>query len=183
LILSRVAIHYRRLPDREQVFDQLMLEETPDHVVTFLDSTEIPGPVEVAGRTVLEPGSPVIWFTYPGLWHDLGRFHLRDGTFTGFYANVLTPVVMAGTRWETTDLCLDVWLGADGAIEVLDRDDFAEARARGWIDAETARRAGEEAERLVRDAQASRWPPRHAHEWDLDRARRRILQAHTSEEP
>jgi predicted RNA-binding protein associated with RNAse of E/G family len=152
-------------------------------VVTFLDSTELPRPVEVAGRIVLEPGSPVIWFTYPGLWHDLGRFHLRDGTFTGFYANVLTPVVMAGTRWETTDLCLDVWLGADGAVEILDRDDFDDARARGWIDAETARRARDEAEKLARDARAGQWPPGHAHEWDLDRARRRILQSHTSEEP
>ena len=49
-------------------------------------------PTVVNGRAVLEPGAPVVWFTFPGRHHDIGRFHTADGTFTGCYANILTPV-------------------------------------------------------------------------------------------
>ena len=52
----------------------------------------ISSPMVVAGRTILEPGAPVVWFTFPGRAHDIGRFHAAGGTFTGYYANVLTPV-------------------------------------------------------------------------------------------
>jgi predicted RNA-binding protein associated with RNAse of E/G family len=120
---------------------------------------------------VLEPGAPVVWTTYAGEWHDVGRFHLADGTFTGTYANVLTPVEMHGGVWTTTDLCLDVWLGADGRVEILDRDEFDAARAAGWMDDATAARALAEAERLAGAARRGEWPPAHVREWTLERAR------------
>jgi predicted RNA-binding protein associated with RNAse of E/G family len=113
----------------------------------------------------------VVWFTYPGRWHDIGRFHRADGSFTGYYANVLTPVLMTGDRWETTDLCLDVWLGADGRVELLDEEEFAEAVERGWMDAPTARAARHEAEALAEAARAGAWPPPEVRAWDLARAR------------
>ncbi|HEU0055466.1 MAG TPA: DUF402 domain-containing protein, partial [Longimicrobium sp.] len=140
--LPTVDIYYRRLPDRVQVFRQIVLEETDDYVVTFLPAAELERPVTVGdGAVILEPGSPVVWFTYPGRWHDVGRFHRADGTFTGIYANVLMPVAILPGQWETTDLCLDVWLGADGRLEVLDQDEFAEARRRGWLSPAAGRRA------------------------------------------
>lgn len=169
-----VRIHYRRLPDREQVFEQAVLEDAGGHVVTWLDAAQLSRPVVAAGRVVLEPGAPVVWTTYRGdVWHDVGRFHLADGTFTGFYANVLTPVEMRGGRWDTTDLALDVWLGADGAVEVLDRDEFDEAVRRGWLDAATEARARAEADSLAAAAHAGAWPPEHVRAWDLARARAR----------
>lgn len=168
---SSVQIHYRRLPDRENVFEQAVVESNPDFVVTLLDAAVLDRPVMVRGAVVLEPGAPVVWFTYPGQWHDIGRFHLSDGTFTGFYANVLTPVVMRGTRWETTDLCLDVWMGIDGSVEILDETELAQAVARGWLDAETAGRAAHEAQGLAAAAREDRWPPAHVLQWDLRRAR------------
>ncbi len=167
-----VRIHYRRLPDREQVFEQAVLEDAGEYVATFLEAARLARPVVAAGRVVLEPGAPVVWTTYRGdVWHDVGRFHLADGTFTGFYANVLTPVVMTGNRWDTTDLALDVWAGADGAVEVLDQDEFEEAVRRGWLDAATEARARAEAERLAAAARAGDWPPEHVRAWDLARAR------------
>lgn len=167
-----VRIHYRRLPDREQVFEQAVLEDAGGHVVTFLEAARLTRPVTAGGEVVLEPGAPVVWFTYRGdAWHDVGRFHLADGTFTGFYANVLTPVEMRAGRWDTTDLALDVWAGADGAVEVLDRDEFDEAVRRGWMDAATAARALAEAESLAAAARAGLWPPGHVRAWDLARAR------------
>ncbi|HET6765249.1 MAG TPA: DUF402 domain-containing protein [Longimicrobiaceae bacterium] len=169
-----VEIRYRRLPDREQRFRQAVLEDAGDRVVTFLAAAELAKTVRVDDGVVLEPGSPVVWTTYRGLWHDVGRFHLADGTFTGTYANVLTPVEMDGDAWRTTDLCLDVWVGADGAVRVLDRDEFDHALAAGWMDAGTAAHALHEAERLADAARQGAWPPAHVSEWTLERARRAL---------
>jgi predicted RNA-binding protein associated with RNAse of E/G family len=168
----RVSIHYRRLPRGLQVFEQLVLDETPEYTVTFLAAAELAENVTVAGSTVLEPGAPVIWFTYPGEWHDVGRFHLVDGTFTGIYANLLTPVRMIGERWETTDLFLDLWVGADGTVRILDEEEFAEAVERRWIDPATAGAVRRHAERLAAGAAAGTWPPPHVGEWTLARVRR-----------
>lgn len=169
-----VDIHYRRLPDRVQVFHQLVVEDAGDYVVTYLPSAELPKPVKAGDRTILEPGAPVVWITYRDRWHDVGRFHLADGTFTGIYANVLTPVEMDGARWDTTDLCLDVWLGADGEAMVLDEDELLAAETAGWVDAETAGRARAEAAVLLQGARRGDWPPREVHEWTLERAREAV---------
>ena len=169
---GRVRIHYRRPPDRLQVFEQALVQDDGACIVTYLPAAKLTKPVTAGGRVVLEPGAPVVWFTYRGdVWHDIGRFHLADGTFTGLYANVLTPVRMDGAEWDTTDLFLDVWMGADGGVEVLDRDEFDEALAAGWVDARTAARALAEAERLAADARCGAWPPAPVHAWTLERAR------------
>jgi predicted RNA-binding protein associated with RNAse of E/G family len=167
-----VEIHYLRPPDRVQVFRQEVVDDDGTVVVTYLDAAQLKKPVTAGGRVVLEPGAPVVWFTYRGeTWHDVGRFHLADGTFTGIYANVLTPVRMAGARWDTTDLFLDVWLGADGHVELLDRDEFHAAVAQGVVSAADAERAFTEAERLIQGARQGAWPPAHVQEWTLQRAR------------
>lgn len=174
-----VRIHYRRLPDRDRVFEQVLLEETPEYSVTLLRSAPVERAVQAGGRTVLEPGAPVVWFTYPDRWYDVGRFHLADGTFTGLYANVLTPVRMRGDEWETTDLCLDVWRGAAGGVEVLDREELEEAVANGWMDGRTAATAREQADSLVRAAHEGTWPPPHVEEWTLERSLRRLRELGT----
>jgi predicted RNA-binding protein associated with RNAse of E/G family len=169
-----IEIHYRRPPDREQVFRQIVVAETDAYVVTLLESAELARPVTAGGRTVLEPGAPVVWITYRGQWHDVGRFHLADGTFTGVYANVLTPVEMDGERWETTDLFLDLWSGADGTLVVLDEDELREAEREGWVGPETASRAREEAAALLEAARRGGWPGPEVHAWTLERAREAV---------
>lgn len=140
-------------------------------MVTLIENVERAEASVVEGETILEPGSSIVWFSYPGRWHDIGRFHLRDGTFTGFYANVLTPVLMDGARWDTTDLFLDVWMGAGGKVVILDEAELAEAFEAGWIDEATHDRVREEAAAIVEAAQAGRWPPPEVLEWSLERAR------------
>jgi predicted RNA-binding protein associated with RNAse of E/G family len=180
---AEVEIHYRRLPGRLQVFRQLVLEDAGDYVVTYLPAADLPKPVTAGGRIILEPGAPVVWITYRERWHDVGRFHLADGTFTGVYANVLTPVMMDGARWETTDLCLDVWLGADGEAMVLDEDELRAAEDARWIDAATAARAREEAQTLMDAARRGEWPPREGHEWTLERARETVSRPGAGHQP
>ena len=91
-MIKRVAIHYLRPPDHHTIYDQFILDEGPEGIVSFAPSAVLRSPVRVGDRVVLENGSPVVWFTFPDRWHDIGLFHLADGTFTGLYANVLTPV-------------------------------------------------------------------------------------------
>ena len=167
-----VRIRYRRLPDREQVFEQRLVARDGGVVVTLLERAELARPSVVDGAVILEPGSPVVWFSFEGLRHDVGRFHRADGTFTGLYANVLTPVAgLAGAEWTTTDLFLDVWLPLGGSARVLDEDELAHALARGWIDEPTAALAREEAQRLVDAAARGTWPPSVVDRWTLERAR------------
>jgi predicted RNA-binding protein associated with RNAse of E/G family len=170
-----ITIHYGRLPDRMAVFDQVVVEETPECTVTLIEASQLARPVLVNDRVVLEPGGPALWFSYPGRWHDIGRFHLLDGTFTGYYANILTPLRMEGDRWETMDLCLDVWLGADGRVEILDEDEFHQAVDQRWMDDRTARAARAEADAIAAAARAGQWPSPHVRGWDLARARRAAL--------
>src|SRR5690606_31395584 len=77
-----VRIHYRRPPDRETVFRQVLVHEG-DALVTWVRAAGAARTTRAGGAEVLWHDSPVVWFTFPGLWHDIGRFHRPDGTFTG----------------------------------------------------------------------------------------------------
>jgi len=168
-----VRIRYRRPPDREQLFEQRLIAREAGIVVTLLEHAALTKPSVVDGVTILEPGSPIVWFTFDGERYDIGRFHRADGTFTGLYANILTPVAgIGGDDWSTTDLFLDVWLPADGsAVRLLDEDELEEAMRRGWVDGATARTATAEAARLIDGARSGVWPPAVVHEWTLERVR------------
>jgi predicted RNA-binding protein associated with RNAse of E/G family len=167
---KRARIHYRRLPDDEQLFDQLVVLERDDVIVTLTDPIAIGRPMLVGGAPILEPRSRVVWFTFPGRWHDVGRFHRADGTFTGFYANILTPPEIDGSDWHTTDLFLDLWLPADGGVMLLDEHELAEALSRGHIDGELARQAEAEAQHVLRLVATGDWPPPVVREWTLERS-------------
>lgn len=142
--------------------------------MTWLPRADVPRPVTIGGVTVLEAASPVVWFTFPGAWHDIGRFHAPDGTLTGFYANILTPVrIEPGRidRWWTTDLFLDLFLDPRGRTHLLDADELEAAVRAGWVEPGVAATARAEAERLVALAADGRWPPPIVEEWTLERAR------------
>lgn len=139
--------------------------------MTLLPRAEVERPLVVDGRTLLEAGSPIVWLTFPGARHDIGRFHTPAGELTAFYADILTPVEVRGDEWSTTDLFLDVLLEPGREPRVLDRDELDEAVAQGWVEPATARAAVAEADRLVAAARAGAWPPAAAREWTLERAR------------
>jgi predicted RNA-binding protein associated with RNAse of E/G family len=166
----RVRIHYRRLPDREQIFDQRVVHERDDVIVTLTDPMRLDASMLIDGTPALESGSRVVWFTFPGCWHDVGRFHLADGSFTGCYGNVLTPPRILGSTWYTTDLFLDVWLPQHGAPKLLDEDELDDARALSHIDEGLAQRAREEAADLLGRARSGAWPPPVVHQWTLEKA-------------
>ena len=168
-----VRILYLRPPDRRESFVQRLILDTPEVKVTLAQNVPFDPPIRIQGEVVLEKGSDAVWFTFPGSWHDIGRFHRADGTFTGIYANILTPpIIRPGGEWETTDLFLDVWINPQGYLALLERDPLEEAENEGWISSETAARARAEAAWIREEFEADRWPPAVVHEWTLDRARR-----------
>ena len=167
-----VHIHYLRPPDRERVYTQYLISEEEGVKVTYARDLKFDSPIRIAETVVLETGSEVIWFTFPGAWHDIGIFHRADGSVTGTYANILTPCVFEeGGIWRTTDLFLDLWIHPDGRVLTLDEDELDEAEVKGWVDADTARRAREEVGTLSAQAEAGTWPPKIVAEWTLARAR------------
>jgi predicted RNA-binding protein associated with RNAse of E/G family len=171
--MSTVRIHYVRPPDRETLFVQQLVHRGEDVIVTYVHRTPLDRTLVIGGEVALEPGAPAVWFTFPGAWHDIGRFHRLDGTFTGYYANVITPVeFLAEDEWRTTDLFLDVWKSWRGEVALLDEDELEEAIERGWITAEHAAATRAEAGRLLEAARGPAWPPPHVTEWTLERCRR-----------
>lgn len=167
-----VRIRYRRPPDREELYDQLVLARTDTCAVTLLEAVELVEPLVIGGKIVLEPGAPIVWFTFAGAWHDIGRFHTAAGVFTGLYVNILTPILDTNASdWQTTDLFLDLWLQS-GSVSIEDIDELARAEAEGWLDHERARRARDEATNILLGATAGAWPPDIVHEWTLQEAER-----------
>ncbi|NJD09773.1 MAG: DUF402 domain-containing protein [Gemmatimonadetes bacterium] len=163
-------IQYRRPPSRTDLFEQRVVHRNVQRIITFMPDTPLARTLRVDGRVILEPGSPVIWFTYPGRMHDVGVFHDAAGRFTGYYANILTPVVFhTALEWETTDLFLDVWLGSDGRLVLLDEAEFTLAVGNGWLDRSTAAAARAEADRLLAAGAAGEFPPPDVRDWTLER--------------
>ena len=169
--LPLIHLHYHRPPDREQIYQQnLIAEEAAAHVTLSTDLT-IDTPARIKGETVLEVGSKIIWFTFPDTWHDIGLFHKSDGTFTGIYANIITPLKqLSPFVWETTDLFLDVWINSRKEFFVLDEDEFTLAKRNKWISSTTASNAISESKRLADGYRDGTWPPPFIFEWNLARA-------------
>ena len=168
--MSSVKLVYHRPPRRTDTFEQERVAVEGGCHITLLEHTPLPRPVEIDGITVLHPGATVVWFTFEGCWHDIGRFHTLDGEFTGYYANIITPVRLhTPLNWECTDLAVDVWLGRDGECVVLDAEELAEAERNQWVDKATAERARIEVDQIRAAAALGVWPPRVAQEWTLER--------------
>ncbi|MEX0691253.1 MAG: DUF402 domain-containing protein [Gemmatimonadales bacterium] len=150
-----IDYHYHRPGKDTTVFHEEVLDERSDLIVTRLP--EYHGArYTVHGRDILEPGAPIIWYLFPGEWYGIGRFHLADGTFTGWYTNLTEPVKLSGDRWDGTDLFLDHWTPADGSSPCwLDEDEYVDALARGLVDAVQA----EAVEAVRRRVDLGSWPP------------------------
>ena len=150
-----IHYHYHRPGKGTTVFEEELLLERPDVLITRLPQYA-GAPYVVRGVTILEPDAPIIWYLFPGEWYGIGRFHLKDGTFTGWYTNLTEPVKMSGDRWDGTDLFLDHWTPADGGASCwLDEDEYVDAVTRGLVD-----RDHQEAVLAVRRrVNLGPWPP------------------------
>lgn len=159
-----IHFRYHRPGKDTKVYEEVLVLDRPD-VKVLLQDQYSGTDVDVAGSRILDSGAPIIWFIFVGSWYDIGRFHRTDGTFTGWYTNLATPVEFNGDNWIGHDLFLDLWQPVVGDAVWLDQDEFAAAVETHLIDAATRRRVLNE--RALIDLQVSRnaWPPAIA--WDI----------------
>jgi predicted RNA-binding protein associated with RNAse of E/G family len=170
-VASLIRYRYRRPGKPTTVYEQWLVLDRPDLKVMLLDA--YPGdPLTVGGVTILERGAPIVWFVFPGKWHDIGRFHRANGAFTGWYTNLTTPIEMTEREWSAGDLFLDLWTPVAGPSVWLDDDEFEAAFEAKRLDAATRRRALNERAMIGLQVKAGDWPPRVARDIDLAQARR-----------
>lgn len=158
----------RRPPDRRARHVQELLLDEAELKITLQRRPRTADPREVADGVVLEPGASLLWFTFPGRPWEVAAFHDRAGDLSGHYTNLIRPVEIGPERWRLDDLFLDLWQPDGGEPRLLDADELAEARERGWLGADEADRVERLGRELLDRARAGDWPPDPVLRWTLE---------------
>lgn len=167
---QRVILEYHRPGKPKATYHEWLVLDRPDVKVLLLE--QYPGTeLRVADQVVLGAGAAIVWFVFPEKWHDIGRFHRSDETFTGWYTNLATPVEMRGDVWSAGDLFLDLWQPVDGGAVWLDEEEFQAAARAGVLDRATRQRVLNERALIDLQVRARAWPPPIARDIDLAQAR------------
>ena len=134
-IRGRVTFEFIRLPDRRVSQPSLLLQATDDTIVLAHELS--PHRLEYFGQIVMDIGYWGVWFLLKGKPFDIGRVYRPDGTWTGYYIDVLEPVQWQASNPNTlepiVDLFLDLWIATDGKYMVLDEDEFEKAITLGHL--------------------------------------------------
>jgi predicted RNA-binding protein associated with RNAse of E/G family len=160
----KILLEYFRPGKKTVTYTERLVLDRPDVKVLVMDAIA-EKEIRIGEAVALEPGSSITWFVFPGQWHDIGRFQLAGGAFTGWYTNICTPVELAADRWTITDLFLDLWLPAIGPAEWLDEDEFNEAAGGGMLREDLAHAARVERARIETLLARSEWPPEFCRSW------------------
>ena len=161
-----VHFEYHRPGKPTTIYREWLVVEQPDVKVLLLESY-VGRDMDAGNKRMLDEGASIVWYVFPDAWYDIGRFHLRDGTFTGWYTNFSKPVQLGEKRWVGYDLFLDLWQPVDGDPLWLDEDEFDAAVKSGVIDTWTSRRVGRERAHVQRRLDLGTWPPKIARDVDL----------------
>jgi predicted RNA-binding protein associated with RNAse of E/G family len=169
--MSRLIHYSYSRPGKDTaIYDHQLVIDEPDIKVLLMEDYR-GDPLVIEGHVVAEPGAALLWFVFPGVWHDIGRFHLADDTFTGWYTNLCTPVQIERNEWASTDLFLDHWMTPDGFQSWLDEDELADAVRADLVDDATQSHIAGERSRIQAHLDVGAWPPEIAVELDLEAAR------------
>ena len=153
-----IHYEYHRPGKPSAAYDQWLVLDRPD-LKTLFQEAYVGPPLTVGDAVIQEPGAPMVWFVFPERWYDIGRFHLADGTFTGWYTNLTRPVEMSGDRWSATDLFLDLWSPTAGRSVWLDQDDLERATRNRTLDRATRQRIDNERALIELQLRLGTWPP------------------------
>jgi predicted RNA-binding protein associated with RNAse of E/G family len=77
------------------------------------------------GYVVFETGSRWTEHFYAGQWYNIFEICASDGCLQGWYCNVTRPTRITAGEVVAEDLALDLWVAANGEMQVLDEDEFA----------------------------------------------------------
>ncbi|MFQ5704877.1 MAG: DUF402 domain-containing protein [Gemmatimonadales bacterium] len=161
-----IHFEYRRPGKCTTIYDELLVLDRPD-IKVMLQEHYGGDDVNIDGERVLNSGAPIIWYVFPGSWHDVGRFHLRDGSLTGWYTNLCKPVEFHDDTWIGNDLFLDLWQPTEGGALWLDEDEFEKAVETGLLDNAVRQRTLNERALIELQLKQGSWPPPVALDIDL----------------
>lgn len=159
---GKLTYEFIRPPDRRYTFESDLLDSNANYIVLSND-LQPSKPLSVGGQEVLATGYHAVWFLFNGHAYDVARVYRPDGTFSGYYADVLEPVHWDDSNPETlapiVDLFLDLWVTPAGEYLVLDEDEFAEATSRKVLTPDQAAHARSTLDALITATVAGTFPP------------------------
>lgn len=166
---QRVAFQYLR-PGRSPTTFEAVLHHIDREVIIMSHEAQPSKPLYYAGAPVIQRGYSVVWFLWKGQPFDLGRFYQPDGTWTGYYVDILEPVLWEEDDPDTieplVDLALDLWIAPDGSYQVLDEDEFEQAVSDGSLTTRQATHARSTLAALVSCTIEGQFPPRLVRNFD-----------------
>ena len=156
--METITLTYKRLPDRVNYFQQQLLYEDQEVIVTS-QRIKPSSPIILNGETVLGDNYTAIWFVFTGLWYDIGKIYNLNNEWTGYYCDIMMPVERSSDKFEIVDLFLDLWVSPNGSYEIQDEDEFATALQDGVISTELAEKARNALNDLIDKVTSGRFPP------------------------
>lgn len=140
-----------------------MLLRATEELIVLAQPIAPSKPLVVGGEEVMGPGYGALWFLFKGQNFDVGRIYRPDGSFTGYYVDILEIVEWTGADPATlkplVDLFLDLWITPDRRFRVLDEGELEEAQRTGAISRWDARQARNEMKELIESIRAGTFPP------------------------
>ncbi|MDR5683487.1 MAG: DUF402 domain-containing protein [Armatimonadota bacterium] len=135
-VIGRLAFEFVRPPSHRLRIESELLEASEKKIV-LAHALSPSRPLRHLGEVVLDTGYWAVWFLFKGRPYDVGRVYRPDGSWMGYYVDVLKPVRWRGADPKTleplVDLFLDIWVAPDGTYSVLDEDEFEEAIRKGHL--------------------------------------------------
>ncbi|HET7090209.1 MAG TPA: DUF402 domain-containing protein [Anaerolineae bacterium] len=126
----------------------IVLERGPAHV--RLEAPFSRDTLEL-GYTTFEKGDRFVEWYFADRWYNIFEVHsVKDDRIKGWYCNVTRPAHIEDNSVSAVDLALDVWIGMDGSILVLDEDEFTGLNLAD-ADRDSALKALAELKELVRE--------------------------------
>lgn len=160
--MSQYTFNFLRPPNRRVSIASRLLDATDDTIVLATELSPSK-PLNYLGNIVMGVGYRAVWFLFKGRPFDIGRIYRSDGTWTGYYVDILEPVQWAGADPNTlkpiVDLFLDLWIAPDGQYEILDEDEFEDAITLGHITSDQIDHARRVLKELVEATEQGEFPP------------------------
>ncbi len=77
------------------------------------------------GYVVFEKGDRFFEWFYSDRWYNVFEVRsVRDGELKGWYCNITRPAAIDETEISAIDLELDFWFDRNGAVTVLDQEEY-----------------------------------------------------------
>ena len=89
--MGTIELIYKRLPDRVNHFQQELLYEDEDVIVTT-QQIKPSNPIVIDDVTVLGDNFTAVWFVFANRWYDIGKVYNLDDQFTGYYCDIIQPM-------------------------------------------------------------------------------------------